>query len=80
MTKPQPRYRRTGATITGRCQETAAEEAESATSSPKIQLNRRAVTSLYLSKCKEALAQLPELFKVMMIEDLIWRFAEQTMI
>ena len=67
MTKPQPRYRRTGATITGRCEETAAEEAESPTPSPGIPLNLRTITSLYRSKCQDALAKLPELLKAMKI-------------
>ena len=67
MTKQRAYYRRTGTTDPGRCKETAAEEAESATSSPKIQLNRRNITSLYRSKCQEALAQLPELLKSMKI-------------
>ena len=67
MTKPIPRYRRTGATITGRCEETAAEEAESPTPSPGIPLNLRTITSLYRSKCQDALAKLPELLKAMKI-------------
>ena len=76
MGKPRACYRRTGTTDPGRCRRTAAEMAESSTSSPRIQLNRRAVTSLYLSKCKEALAQLPELFKVMKIIEDMERIAE----
>ena len=67
MTKPQPRYRRTGTTNTGRCQETAAEETGSSTSSPGIRLSRRAIAGLYLAKCKEASAQLPGLLKAMTI-------------
>ena len=41
--------------------------AESSTSSPRIQLNRKAIVGLYLSKCKEASAQLPGLLKAMTI-------------
>ena len=67
MTKQRVYYRRTGTTDPGRCKETAAEEAESSMLSPKIQLNRRNITSLYRSKCQEALAQLPELLKSMKI-------------
>ena len=76
MGKPRACYRCTVTTNTGRCQETAATMPEPSTSSPKIQLNRRAVTGLYLSKCKEALAQLPELFKVMKIIEDMERIAE----
>ena len=71
MGKPRAYYRRTGTTDPGRCRRTAAEMAESSTSSPRIQLNRKAIVGLYLSKCKEASEQLPELFKVMtIIEDM----------
>ena len=55
----------------GRCQQTAATIPEPSRSSPRIQLNRRAIVGLYLSKCKEASAQLPELLKAMtIIEDM----------
>ena len=76
MGKPRAYYRRTGTTDPGRCRRTAAEMAESSTSSPRIQLNRKAIVGLYLSKCKEALAQLPELFKVMKIIEDMERIAE----
>ena len=67
MGKPRACYRRTGTTDPGRCQRTAATIPEPSRSSPRIQLNQRAIVGLYLSKCKEALAQLPELLKSMKI-------------
>ena len=63
--------RRTVTTNTGRCQRKAAPKAESSTPTPTIRLTQRNVTSLYLSKCTEALEKLPELLKAMtIIEDM----------
>ena len=59
--------RRTVTTNTGRCQRKAAPKAESSTPTPTIRLTQRNVTSLYLSKCTEALEKLPELLKAMTI-------------